>query len=407
MVAYSTIPALAIIILLIINKDALWERGGPAVPAQDAYRQFLLGILVYYVTDTLWGILDSFHLTPIQYADTFVYFLAMVAAVFLWTRYVVLYLEDEKTVGAVLLNVGRLFFILGVVFVVVNLFVPVLFWFDEAGTYHAATARYVALGMQILMFLLTSVYVLYVMGKSEGEARRRHLAIGLFGIAMSVLIAIQVLFPLLPLYSMGCMIGTCLLHAYVVEGEKEESRRVLEETLRRERMHERELGSTRELAYTDPLTSVRNRRAYVETEAEMNRQIADGAMREFAMAVFDLNGLKIINDTLGHEAGDRYIVAACKLICDHFKHSAVFRIGGDEFVAVLGGQDYVDRVHLAASFDERIERNLHNGEVVIAMGMATFNQDFDTNSWTVFERADTKMYERKKALQAMGAYSRE
>lgn len=53
------------------------------------------------------------------------------------------------------------------------------------------------------------------------------------------------------------------------------------------------------------------------------------------MIVFDINNLKIINDTLGHDFGDILIIDSCKLICKVFKRSPVYRIGGDEFVVIL------------------------------------------------------------------------
>lgn len=53
----------------------------------------MLGVLVYYITDMLWGILDEQRLTTLQYIDTTVYFVAMIATVILWTRYVVSYLD--------------------------------------------------------------------------------------------------------------------------------------------------------------------------------------------------------------------------------------------------------------------------------------------------------------------------
>lgn len=43
---------------------------------------------------------------------------------------------------------------------------------------------------------------------------------------------------------------------------------------------------------------------------------------------------------MGHQAGDEYIIGACRIICNKFKHSPVFRIGGDEFVAISEGEDY-------------------------------------------------------------------
>ena len=243
---YSIIGILAAMILLIINGDVLWSRGRELTGTQRCYRRFLLGILSYYMTDALWGLLDAYRLTALQFADTSLYFAAMAAALLFWTQYVISYLESENTFGRVLYYAGRVFFLLEIVVVAVNFFSPVLFWFDEAGAYHAGFARYATLGVQILMFLLTSVYTLYVTSRSEGTMRRRHLTIGLFGIAMMILIAIQVAYPLLPLYAMGYMLGTCLLHSFVVEDEKEEYRCGLEEALQRERLQKKELSESRE-----------------------------------------------------------------------------------------------------------------------------------------------------------------
>lgn len=62
---------------------------------------------------------------------------------------------------------------------------------------------------------------------------------------------------------------------------------------------------------------------------------------EFALLVADVNGLKEANDALGHESGDQLIKNTSRCICKIFEHSPVFRIGGDEFVVILTGEDYV------------------------------------------------------------------
>ena len=91
------------------------------------------------------------------------------------------------------------------------------------------------------------------------------------------------------------------------------------------------------------------------------------------------------------------------MICRRFKHSPVFRIGGDEFVAVLQGDDYRYRKALLDEFEHIVEMNLHAGRVVVASGLATFRPGSDSSYRKVFERADRRMYERKNALKAMKA----
>ena len=229
---YSIIGILAAVILLITNRDVLWGHDSREQTATErCYRRFLLGVLCYYITDALWGILEAAHLIPLLFADTSLYFAAMAAAVLLWTRYVIAYLENTNRFSTFLYHTGNIFFVFELVVVLINFFRPVLFWFDAQGAYHAGPLRYVTLAVQILMFLLTSVYTLRITSRTEGRTRRRHRTIGLFGIAMILLILVQIRYPLLPLYAIGYMLGTCLLHSFVVEDEKEENRRELNEAL--------------------------------------------------------------------------------------------------------------------------------------------------------------------------------
>lgn len=160
-----------------------------------------------------------------------------------------------------------------------------------------------------------------------------------------------------------------------------------------------ELGSARALAYTDSLTGVKNKRAFTEAQQTFQQGIDSGDLSEFGIIVFDLNGLKIVNDTHGHEAGDIFIKDSCHIICDSFKHSPVYRIGGDEFVVFLKGEDYACREQLLNNFDLQMEKNRKNGGIVIASGLEIYHSDRLDTFATVFARADKKMYERKRKLK--------
>lgn len=250
---YSIIGILASVVLLITNQDII-RKGRDLDRAQRSYRNFLIGVMAYYITDLLWGILDDHHLIAALYADTAVHFAAMAMAVMLWTQYVIEYLEGGTRFERTLFIVGRLFMWFELIVILINFFHPILFSIDENGTYHAHLARYITLGIQILMFLLTSVYTLQITTRSHGSVKNRHLTIGLFGIAMIVLIMIQVFYPLMPFYAMGYMLGTCLLHSFVMEDEKEEYRTELEEAIEREQAQKKELAESRK-ALQDALAS--------------------------------------------------------------------------------------------------------------------------------------------------------
>ena len=161
----------------------------------------------------------------------------------------------------------------------------------------------------------------------------------------------------------------------------------------REEKPKKELGSAKQLAYRDSLTGVKSYNAYVEAEQ---------LVKEFGVVVFDVNGLKQMNDTHGHDAGDSLLQDACRLICARFMHSPVFRIGGDEFVALLEGEDYQNRLSLLADFETQAEMNQCNGSTVVASGLATFRPGEDNSYRQVFERADARMYDRKGQLKAKG-----
>ena len=104
---------------------------------------------------------------------------------------------------------------------------------------------------------------------------------------------------------------------------------------------------------------------------------------------------------MGHEAGDQYIKSACRLICVQYDHSPVFRVGGDEFVVILKGNDYARREELDSSFRKTIDENQKNGLVVVSSGLAVFQSGVDENYNDVFKRADQLMYERKQSLKAV------
>lgn len=161
------------------------------------------------------------------------------------------------------------------------------------------------------------------------------------------------------------------------------------------------------VAFTDPLTGVKSKHAFAVNEGKMETRIVDGDVGEFGVIVCDVNGLKKVNDTLGHKAGDEYIRSACRMLCEYFKHSPVFRIGGDEFVVILEGHDYEERYAILGSINEEIEGNIGKGKVVISLGLAEFDASVDQSFHEVFQRADGIMYERKMQLKSMGATTRD
>ena len=107
----------------------------------------------------------------------------------------------------------------------------------------------------------------------------------------------------------------------------------------------------------------------------------------------------MINDTLGHDVGDKYIKEAKEIISNTFKNSTVFRIGGDEFVCILDENDYYTRDYLMQKINEKNDKNAKANKVTIACGISDFNPETDKKLIDVFIRADELMYKNKKELK--------
>ena len=144
---------------------------------------------------------------------------------------------------------------------------------------------------------------------------------------------------------------------------------------------------------------VKNKHAFLEAEEKINRHIAEKTQPEFAVIVLDVNDLKKVNDTEGHQAGDQYLRDACKFICNIFKHSPVFRVGGDEFAVISQGGDLEQIEGLTGLIADRNELARTGGGIAIACGTARFEPGKDACVASVFERADQMMYENKARLK--------
>lgn len=155
-------------------------------------------------------------------------------------------------------------------------------------------------------------------------------------------------------------------------------------------------------ANTDALTSVKNKRAFETAVDKLRDQVeTDRRGTRFAIAAFDCNDLKLVNDRFGHNRGDEYLKNACRLICRVFKHSPVFRTGGDEFAVILQNADYEMRELLLSQFVEEREKACDEAqnkweEVSLAMGMAVFNPEEDHTVIDTIHRADAMMYADKR-----------
>ncbi len=158
------------------------------------------------------------------------------------------------------------------------------------------------------------------------------------------------------------------------------------------------------LAYRDPLTGVKNKMAYDKHLAELNDKIESGEITTYGIVVLDTNNLKEINDTYGHENGNEYLVNSCKLICQIFAHSPVFRIGGDEFTVTLTGEDLKNHEELLKKLKDSQEHTKNAPfpwrQISIAAGSAIAENAKATTIAETFNKADSEMYQHKRSVKA-------
>lgn len=153
----------------------------------------------------------------------------------------------------------------------------------------------------------------------------------------------------------------------------------------------KKIALVRSRAYVDGLTGLGNRNAYEEHVKQIEDGIREGTAI-FSIALFDMNWLKEINDMQGHEKGDEAILKVTSALKQAFSDAKIYRIGGDEFIAILG------KAHPDFESRLRLVDNLLSGkdEVSVAKGYAEFEPGSDLGYRAVFNRADNSMYNDKK-----------
>ena len=167
----------------------------------------------------------------------------------------------------------------------------------------------------------------------------------------------------------------------------------------------RQVAEMDELAHKDSLTGIKNKAAYDETISLLDDKISAGDA-EFCIAMVDVNYLKRVNDTYGHERGNTYLLNASKLICSVFGEEHVYRIGGDEFVVVIEGEKVSLCKYFVEQFKAEMARKNANKllepweKVSAAVGIAFYESNKDKTADEVFKRADKEMYENKLAMKA-------
>lgn len=146
-----------------------------------------------------------------------------------------------------------------------------------------------------------------------------------------------------------------------------------------------------EQAYTDALTGLMNRRAL---DRDLRREAGRAARygRRFGLVVIDMDGLKAVNDTQGHQAGDEALRKLADAIHESLRSGdAAYRVGGDEFVVILPETD-------DAPFHAVIERIEIAGAPAFSWGAVAFPDDGEDLLF-LLDTADARLFEKRRAVR--------
>jgi diguanylate cyclase (GGDEF)-like protein len=154
------------------------------------------------------------------------------------------------------------------------------------------------------------------------------------------------------------------------------------------------------LSLIDELTGLYNRRGFMAL-AEQQMRLAQRASRALMLAFADLDGLKVINDTFGHSAGDEAIIRAAEALRKTFRNSDIIgRMGGDEFTVLLvdatdDGRQIIDN-RLRSILEEMNTRLRMPFQLSMSLGTARFEPDVRMSVEELLEKADKALYHHKK-----------
>ncbi len=224
---YSAIAFLAMTIYLIINSSLLIGRRGVDAHGLREYRGFLMGIFAYYITDAGWGVFAGLGWTNVLYVDTMFYYGTLAVSVLTWCRFAIAYLNISGWTARTISWIGYLLLALCVVLLAANVFNNWLFHFDEQGGYVPGPLRYVLFYLLAALNVLMALFVLVKVRGSRDSVRRRNIVAFLFSLSMAVAIVFQIIWPLWPFYALGCLVGNCFFHIFVIEDERDELRRAV------------------------------------------------------------------------------------------------------------------------------------------------------------------------------------
>ena len=296
---YSVFSIAAIVIHLIINYDLFTSRRGMVTLRYTRYRGFLLGTLFYYIADASWGILAGLGWMRLLYVETVLFFLSLVVFAIMWCRFVAVYLDFGKRSKRILYGAGCALLAVNLAALAANPFCRCFYHIDADGVYHTDWFRNPAFYLLVAYIILITVFVFAKALRSKDSVRSRTMMILVNCLTLTLANTLQILSPLTPFTSLGCLIGNCFLHVFVVRDEQTARHTAkLEKALTRARNAEKARSMFFSIVSHDIRTPLNAILGYSEL---LQYGIKDPVERDNALRSIRASGttlLELVNDVL-------------------------------------------------------------------------------------------------------------
>lgn len=378
----TTITYAFLLGLIIYNEYKIKKIGNNT---EKAFRVMSICVFCFCFQDTFWGLCENHVIQNdmVFFVCSSIFHLSTVLTTFFWLYYVLIYVGLDKEKRNLLLALDGIVVIFQVCLVIANIFTPTIFRIVN-GEYLTQFLRPLTFINQYIAYVfigVTTLLLSFSFKKADLSKRDRYRTVVTATFAPIVFGILQLIYPEAPFYSVGYFLSCFIIYLLVLSKDRAEA----EQKNQLELMHK---------SFHDDLTGLLNRRSYDEELMELEKHALSDLIVFISM---DVNGLKSINDTAGHAAGDRLIIGAAQCIDKCLSpYGKTFRTGGDEFSAIL----YVNEIQLNQIMKE-FEKNVSNWtdsdmhKLTISFGYVMRKDMPDASVREMSIVADKHMYEAK------------
>lgn len=355
-------------------------------PTDKAVRGLFAWCIFFCLQDAFWGFaaLKSVGNAALLFTASSIFHMSTIITANVWLYFVLVYLRKVVHFAKVYRAFGFVMIVFQFALVFRNFFTPTIFSISSDCLYQPEFFRPIVFVNQYLVYVVVAIVTAVFVLKSPMKERKNYFAVFMFVLAPLVCGVFQMLYTDGPFYSIGYLVGCCIIHVFIAARERNERLLVASQT--------------------DGLTGVQNRNAYEKDCENFSDMLTDENLIVFSI---DVNGLKQMNDTMGHYAGDELIVCAASCITSILGiYGKIYRIGGDEFMAIIHYDGNAQDLKQLINDDALCKKGECVGEISLSIGYAERRNLPSADLETLKKAADRMMYLDKETYYKLKGVDR-